>query len=48
MLRHTSEKKMIIKYVNTKVVKQFGGSGHVILPKDLIGRIVRITMAEEK
>ena len=39
---------MIIKYVQSKVVVPFGGSGHVILPKELIGRQVRIILEEAK
>jgi len=42
------DKDNIVSYKTTKEVKAVGDGGHVVLPKNLVGRKVEITLIESK
>ena len=46
-LKQTTDGKIVF-YKAIKVVKRIGNSGHVVLPKELIEKEVRIEWGEEK
>ncbi len=46
-LKQTTDGKLVF-YKSIKVVKRIGNSGHVVLPKELIGKEVQIVWEEEK
>ncbi len=46
-LKQTTDGKLVF-YKAIKVVKMIGNSGHVVLPKELIGKEVQIVWEEEK
>lgn len=37
---------MVEKWADRKEVKPFSGSGHIILPKDLVGKTVYVELDE--
>ena len=42
------DKKGVIEFGTKKVVTKIGNSGHIILPKALIGKIVEVYYLKEK
>ena len=44
----TKEGKKIIEYQMKKLVTKIGTGGHVVLPKDLVGKYVEVYYLEEK
>ena len=46
-LKQTTDEKLVF-YKAIKEVKRVGNSGHVVLPKEMIGREVKIVWGEEK
>ena len=46
-IKKTTNGKLVF-YKAIKVVKKMGNSGHVIIPKELIGEEVKITWEENK
>jgi hypothetical protein len=38
---------MVEKWADRKEVNSFSGSGHIILPKDLVGRTVYVELDED-
>ena len=47
-ITHTDENGNIISYKAIKVATKIGTGSHIILPKSLVGRTMRVELEEEK